>query len=50
MAGVSDGGEGFMSSPAMGISPEVGVFKAEDSFEGDTTLSPRSSDWVEGES
>ena len=39
---VSDGGEGFTSSPAMGISPEVGVFDAEDSLEGEDNESPRS--------
>lgn len=39
---LSDGGEGFISSPAMGISPEVGVFDAEDSMEGEDIESPRS--------
>lgn len=39
-----------MSSPAMGISPEVGVFEAEDSFDGELMLSPRSRDWVDGDS
>lgn len=50
VAGASDGGEGFMSSPAIGISPEVGVFDADDSLEGEATFSPRSRAWVDGES
>lgn len=46
----ADGVEGFLSSSAIGISPEVGVFDAEDSFDGEPMLSPRSRDWVDGDS
>lgn len=39
IAGISDAGDDFMSSPAMGISPEVGVFElAEASWLGELEL------------
>lgn len=50
---VSVDGEGFIASPPMGISPEVGVRiteLVEDSLEGDAAESPRSKAWVDGES
>ena len=46
-------GDGFIASPPIGISPEVGVFVvelAEDSFDGDAAESPRRKAWVEGDS
>ena len=49
-AGTSEDGDGPMSSPLIGISPEVGVFEAKESLEGDIILSPRSRACVDGDS